>query len=366
MSVRALKACVLSMSLVGLALLGASCRGATSMRLRVLTDLPCTQVRGVAITAGSPASSVERDSPSTVTQKCGPGGEIGTLVLTPEQAKDGEIGVKVVMGVDKDVSQCQPDMKGCIVARRQIAYVPREEIELPIYMLLVCIGVPCDEKSTCAANGKCVDKRVSNPAECAGRGCFPDDDPAGQDAAPPVQSEAGWDGYNPPVDDSGNPIVDSGSDGAADAGGSDSGDAGSDGPTSDDGGPPATGNALWCANMGNPQATCPPGNFCCWKDPMGGRCAPTCNPDEIDLACTSQQDCMNRQDGRNVCCPTGGPINGFAPRPAPGGQGSRCEMACPNRVCSITPPPPEIPLQTCPIPQACNGPLAGPYLTCRP
>ncbi|MEZ4257604.1 MAG: hypothetical protein R3B36_00970 [Polyangiaceae bacterium] len=350
------------------ALLAASCQGATQMQLRILTDLPCNQVRGVAIAAGSPPGSVENAAPATITQQCGANGEIGTLVLTPEQSKSSEIAIKVVMGVDRDVSNCGPDGAGCVIARRQLSYIPREAIELPIYMLLVCIGVPCDESSTCAANGKCVDKRISNPADCQGRGCFPDDDPAAQDAAPPVPSEAGWDGYTPPRDDAGN-IIEAGPGDASSDGASDAADGGSDGG----GGSDAGSTALWCPSTTDPQQVCPVGNRCCWKDPNGRCSAGPCAFDESTLECTTQQDCSGATP---VCCTTTDVVVDDAgpklpprfpgPGPLPGGAGSACAPACGQPVCHNGTAPAQYPVVACPNAKPCNDAFAGPVLRCAP
>jgi hypothetical protein len=349
------------------ALLAASCQGATQMQLRILTDLPCNQVRGVAIAAGSPPGSVESAAPATITQQCGANGEIGTLVLTPEQSKSSEIAIKVVMGVDRDVNNCGPDGAGCVIARRQLSYIPREAIELPIYMLLVCIGVPCDESSTCAANGKCVDKRISNPADCQGRGCFPDDDPAAQDAAPPVPTEAGWDGYTPPRDDAGN-IIDSGP--GDDASSDGSSDAPADGPGPDGG---ATG--LWCPSQIDQMQVCPVGNLCCWSGPGGGRCSPTpCQGGESTLACTTQQDCAGATP---ICCTTTDiavddaglpklPPRFPGPGPLPGAPGTQCAATCGQPVCHTGTAPPQFPMVACPVPKPCNDLFAGPILRCAP
>lgn len=145
----------------------ASCLDPTQITLDVRTDVRCELVRGLTIVGGRPGA-VEGAPPTTETTRCLPSGEIGTLVATPKETKSDNVAFKVVMGVDRPVADCKSEdgYKGCIIQRRQLAFVPRTPITLPVYMLLVCVGVPCDENSTCAANGKCVPAKITDPERC--------------------------------------------------------------------------------------------------------------------------------------------------------------------------------------------------------
>ena len=145
----------------------ASCLDPTQITLDVRTDVRCELVRGLTIVGGRPGA-VEGAPPTTETTRCLPSGEIGTLVATPKETKSDNVAFKVVMGVDRPVADCKSEdgYKGCIIQRRQVAFVPRTPITLPVYMLLVCVGVPCDENSTCAANGKCVPAKITDPERC--------------------------------------------------------------------------------------------------------------------------------------------------------------------------------------------------------
>jgi hypothetical protein len=257
-----------------------SCLDATQITLEVRTDLPCALTRGLSITAGSPGTT-ERAAPSTETSQCLPTGEIGTLVVTPENGKSSEVSFRVVMGVDRPLSACTIDdgYKGCIVQRRQLAYVPRKPLTVPVYMLLVCVGVPCDEDSTCAANGKCVPARIDDPSRCVGAGCFPPGDPAA-DAAPPT----------PPVD--GAPADVDTPDGTTPQ------DGGTDGGR--EGGPRDGG--FFCPHFADGSDQCELGTQqCCLEYPMNASCTPTgtCQtPPNGALHCTGTGDCV----AGSQCC----------------------------------------------------------------
>ncbi len=64
----------------------------------------------------------------------------------------------------KRPEDCDP--KGdpdCIVARRRLRYVPHARLPLPIALRAACLGVPCDEKTTCVL-GACVSAEFDDPA----------------------------------------------------------------------------------------------------------------------------------------------------------------------------------------------------------
>ena len=244
-----------------------SCRGPTQIKLVISTDVPCSRLKGVAITAG-PYAYVEDGAPATITNEC-VDGKIGTLISTPAADRDGQVAFKIVAGVDKDVTQCTraDGYAGCSRQLRQLAYLPHETAELPIVLYLVCVGVACDPSSTCAFTGKCVPASV-DPSKCSGSGCDPTS-PVALDAAPD----------SAPTGDS---AVDAPSDGnVQDAPTS---DAPTDGPITLDGGD--GGGA--CAD----RASCQPGDYCCTT---AGAPVPACHPlaqcDPGSIRCKDNTDC---------------------------------------------------------------------------
>jgi hypothetical protein len=108
----------------GASALFASCLTPTQIELVITTDVGCSELNGVTITAGPPRE-VERASVSTLTNDCRNvegGAEIGTIVVAPSGDKDSAVGIKVVAGVTAEVESCTADNRhaGCIVARRRL------------------------------------------------------------------------------------------------------------------------------------------------------------------------------------------------------------------------------------------------------
>jgi alpha-tubulin suppressor-like RCC1 family protein len=112
---------------------------------------------------------VDDDGPVSAATSACKDGRIGDIVLVPS-GQGPEIAVRVVADID-DPSPCTKadGYKGCIVARRIIKFVPHTPLTLPIALDASCVGVPCDENTTCV-NGACVNAEVMNPALCVGDG----------------------------------------------------------------------------------------------------------------------------------------------------------------------------------------------------
>ena len=148
------------------------CRDATQVTVAVRAeDAKCSELRGTAITVGSEPAATEENVKigyvSASTNACTDGtGDIGTLVLTPSDAK--RAAVVVVVAYDtSDPTKCPPpDYPGCIVARRSLAFVDHEGLRLPITISPDCLNVPCDAFSTCR-HGQCYASAVS----CSGGAC---------------------------------------------------------------------------------------------------------------------------------------------------------------------------------------------------
>jgi hypothetical protein len=169
----------------------ASCRDATEVTLVLTTNVPCKMLNGTTITVGS-ASEVDSKSPLTDTHQCDANGNIGTLVLFPSSSSDASFAVRIVSGVGiQEAGGCSgPDYKGCIVARRELSFVPHTSLTLPIEITLECLNNPCDSASSdllsCYAGQGCGSAKVS----CATSGtcqsmptALPDASTPGVDAA---------------------------------------------------------------------------------------------------------------------------------------------------------------------------------------
>jgi hypothetical protein len=154
-----------------------SCRGATQVTLIIDTDLDCAVVRdrGVTVAVGDdPAEAETRASSFTAaeTRDCTPlpqgGSRIGTLVLTPSASR--RAAIVVVGGVIRQAAQCDAgnDYLGCIVARRQIAFLDHTSLELPVFLAVRCLDIACNPLSTCE-QGACRQAEV----RCSAGSCLP-------------------------------------------------------------------------------------------------------------------------------------------------------------------------------------------------
>lgn len=285
------------LTLAALALALASspgCQDATQVTLEISLSgrASCTETNGTAITVGgAPLSAEQRVTDEYVTATttaCDVGTrQVGTLVLTP--GENGRASLVVVVSYDKTASpsSCKPPLfKGCIVARRQVAFTDHRNLHLPVTIDPDCKDVPCDAFSTCRT-GKC----FSSDTLCDGDSCVEPGDPG--DGGTSV------DGQVVPHPDSGGgdgaadgAIAEGGTDSGTEGGGTEGGtDAGTDGAT--DGGPgnPA---AVYCDASGNllcpGPGACNTGSSCC--GPQSGATA-TC-------AVGSANSCLI--DQRRYCC----------------------------------------------------------------
>ncbi len=198
----------------------ASCASPTEMTLHITTNVPCSVVeeQGVSVAAGDPASIRDR-FPAMQARRCAAGpaviNEVGHLVIVPSGAKDAEVAIRVVLGVDVPVESCTAasGYKGCIVSRFLLPFIERQNLNLEVRLAASCKGVLCDDLTTCAS-GVCVSARVDVQGCRGPEGCAPHGVGSG---------DAGTDGPFEPSDDGG---------GDARAA---SGDGGPDAPTTDSG-----------------------------------------------------------------------------------------------------------------------------------
>jgi len=152
------------------------CRPPTEVTVVITTNVACEKVTDTGIVVGT-AADVEQKHAGTVTSTC-TGGTVGSLVLVPSKARDAAFVVKVVTGVGVSTEDClasptrPTDVKGergCIVARRELGFIPQTPLTLPIVMHQACIGVQCAPDQTCVEGGLCASDKV-DPHLCAGPG----------------------------------------------------------------------------------------------------------------------------------------------------------------------------------------------------
>jgi hypothetical protein len=155
-----------------------SCLAPTEVMLVLTTDIPCGALGETSIAVSDP-SGVTSASPVTVTRNCtlvGPdadaadGGtlavpaDIGSLVLVPSGSRSGTFAVQIVAAVAPvvDPNNCMaPAYHGCIVARRQLSFIPHTSLTLPIEITLDCLNVECSSADETCDHGACVSSQPS-------------------------------------------------------------------------------------------------------------------------------------------------------------------------------------------------------------
>ena len=219
-------------TVAGLGLAIHACYSPTQVTVEVMTDLPCAGTQGTTITTGPGGAA--GGGASAVATVCADQ-SYGSLVIVPSGARDERILVTVVTGVSKPAEMCVPPYAGCIVARRSLRFVKHAALRLPVLMRSSCVGIPCDDETTCVA-GVCVSATIDDPSRCARAGCSEDDLPQG------------------PPNDAGTAPIDGGADAAADG---PIADAQSDGPVL-----PCACQPIFCGCGG-----CDPTKIICTKTP---------------------------------------------------------------------------------------------------
>ena len=324
------------------------CQGATQARLSIRWAGDCRDLKGIEILVASAAEKVEGSATATrfaaaQTTTCGPNGEVGTLVVTPNGSS---AAVMVIGGFLSTVGNCHRDngYAGCVVARRRFSFIENVTAEIPIVLDPSCVDVPCGALSTCVEKS-CVDSEI----DCEDTGT----------CSPPGST-------NPPT------TTDGGEDGTAGDGGIADGPSGDgplvDGPTTNEGGTYMNVNlpfgtctsSLTCPINGDastPIVTCGKNQFCC-LGMYGG-------PTGIDQEC--HEDCgpYNAQccGGARQCGPGEGCCKTYYPPDASGGpprtyfscvEASKCPV-------DITEPEPIFVCRTpgdhadCPLGYKCDG-----------
>ena len=166
-------------SFVALLALVVGCQDPTQVRVHLRTDVVYTPERLLSFTAAAPSAMNVAEPDAVVDHAWGPTGDIGSMVVVPEEDRHGALGVRVIMGVSKPPTECsveQPD--GCIIAYRRLRFLEHRTVELPVGLHAACEGVACGENETCNALGECVLAEI-DPTLCTepdDPDCMPDRD----------------------------------------------------------------------------------------------------------------------------------------------------------------------------------------------
>jgi len=120
------------------------CQDPTQVRLHLRTDVPYDQGRLVSFTAAPPDRVEGAEADAVLETPWGSSGKVGTMVVVPEDDRNGRLGIRIVMGVTRDPTDCTGQVvDGCIVARRRLSFLEHRTVELPVGLHAACEGVQC-------------------------------------------------------------------------------------------------------------------------------------------------------------------------------------------------------------------------------
>ncbi|MCU0685432.1 MAG: hypothetical protein MUF34_24865 [Polyangiaceae bacterium] len=146
-----------------------SCGETTRIELRVSTNLPCVNVRGVSVTVGS-RGQVEDKAPAFYSTSCNENtGRLGTFAIVPVDEYLDNLELKVVAAVTAskpDDCNVGNNYGGCVVARRSFTSLPSDTVYIQVPIIVECMGTPCGPELTCLSSGECISSIVPNPEAC--------------------------------------------------------------------------------------------------------------------------------------------------------------------------------------------------------
>ncbi len=166
----------------------AACREPTQIRVEVSKNFVCPSGQGTdglfqtGLTIGTLWDYDDRPL-ATQSSHCG-NEEIGSVIITPNRERRGEVAFEIVSSYRMSLDEClgkqgknkwdvtkgaepRRDEPGCIWSSRIAHFSPHETIRVPIELHFECMNVPCG-----AANQVCVDGQcLSNSCEVNGGVC---------------------------------------------------------------------------------------------------------------------------------------------------------------------------------------------------
>jgi hypothetical protein len=141
----------------------ADCAPPTQIQIDVRTDA-C----GVLKNAGIAVSTPERidtapltiftpERPDNAGCEAKPSDRVGTLIIYPSGAKDAEVGIRIVGGIDRTAEACKAgDYAGCVVARRIERFAEGTTKNVIVILSRACEGKDCGLGAECTESGSCV------------------------------------------------------------------------------------------------------------------------------------------------------------------------------------------------------------------
>jgi hypothetical protein len=154
------------------ALASIDCATATSIVVDVWSEVPCDKRAIVLVMVGGSLMELPMKAPASQSTRCTPNGtmvEMGTIVLVPRRSTDETIAfAAMTRGDDRSPEACLQVPDGCIVAKREITFVPRTQVRMRVDLRVACLGIRCDDVQTTCVVGTCVPARVNNCSKTCG------------------------------------------------------------------------------------------------------------------------------------------------------------------------------------------------------
>jgi len=145
------------------------CATATALTVDVFSEVPCAQQATVDVVGGSALGDLEAAAPSASSTECTAAGaeaNMGSVVLLPAASRNGSVAFAVMTRPDgQPPDRCldPTEASGCIVARRELSFIPHTGLAMRIDLRLTCLGVACPGDETCV-KGACVSAVVPSGA----------------------------------------------------------------------------------------------------------------------------------------------------------------------------------------------------------
>jgi hypothetical protein len=158
--------------------MASACQTPTEVTIEIDSELGYRSDTVVSVQLDAP-ERVETAPPRIVSRDpWAEGGTVGTVVAVPSGDRD-DFAVRVVLATGREPTTCtRTDATGCIVVRRRLHFATEQSTRARVVLRAACLGVFCDDTSSCAADGKC---GTIDSDEGASDGGAPPSDAAGSD-----------------------------------------------------------------------------------------------------------------------------------------------------------------------------------------
>jgi len=157
-------------AIVCLATAAAGCRSATAIDVSVESEVSCDAGATAALVGSESLGALQAASPKATSHGCtaGDGGlaAMGNVVIVPIASKSESVAFAVMTRPDgQSPGGClaASEASHCIVAKRQLNFIPHTTLALAVDLRLSCLGVQCSTDQTCV-KGMCVGAQV--PTSC--------------------------------------------------------------------------------------------------------------------------------------------------------------------------------------------------------